>query len=606
MIYLLVGHRGVGKTSLLGRIQKYAEQLTMKVAVVDLDSEIETATGKKIADIFNSDGEGSFRKIERQTLHACCDKFRNYEGFVFIAVGAGYEGEMPAGTICYWIRRETDRMGRIFLDRPRLNAQVSPLEEYLQRFDEREERYEKLHHRVLTLGEGWDFPSRPEMQVLGFLPASVPLSATMLPSHFEDPMRLELFVEHGLRAGYKYFELRDDLLSFDQIANMTKYLPEDKVLISFRSPDPDPRLIQLSGAYATDWAVELGRSPFEYNTIVSLHRRYDGETMEEAANRLLSMRAEQYKFAPAVNDFVELWSGHKFFQQDPKRHSFLPNSRSGRWSWYRALHVASLPLNFVRDGNSQHLDQPTEFDFLRVADSLAGRSLKHFAAVVGSPISHSRTPAEQHAHFLIDHLPVVAIEMEEAEFTSLNLGILHRLGCRSLAVTSPLKKVARQHAKSCLDYKGNAIEFSALNTLTWSDKNSQWVGTSTDNLGIESAVMNMALPQNVSVWGQGGVKESVSKVFPRAKFYSARAGVDSAELGDGPDIVVWAVGRSRMNTCQWPPSQWQPKYVLDLNYAEDSPGKVYAMNVGAKYISGLEMFKSQAKYQREFWDLPTI
>jgi shikimate 5-dehydrogenase len=50
-----------------------------------------------------------------------------------------------------------------------------------------------------------------------------------------------------------------------------------------------------------------------------------------------------------------------------------------------------------------------------------------------------------------------------------------------------------------------------------------------------------------------------------------------------------------------PPKQWKPSILVDLNYTEDSPGREYALQVGAEYVSGLRMFQVQAEKQREFW-----
>jgi shikimate 5-dehydrogenase len=96
----------------------------------------------------------------------------------------------------------------------------------------------------------------------------------------------------------------------------------------------------------------------------------------------------------------------------------------------------------------------------------------------------------------------------------------------------------------------------------------------------------------------------VLAVIPGAVAYSARTGRprDSAqEPGSGPDIVIWAVGRSRQPLCEWPPEQWRPTKIIDLNYAEDSPGLEYAWRLGVDYRSGVEMFRAQAAQQREFW-----
>jgi len=97
----------------------------------------------------------------------------------------------------------------------------------------------------------------------------------------------------------------------------------------------------------------------------------------------------------------------------------------------------------------------------------------------------------------------------------------------------------------------------------------------------------------------------VLAAVPRGVPYSARGGGPLAGFEDvdgGPDIVIWAVGRSRQAACQWPPSGWAPRLVVDLNYTEDSPGLEYAQRLGVAYQSGLNMFKTQAQRQREFWD----
>ncbi|MCB0412641.1 MAG: hypothetical protein KDD22_08955, partial [Bdellovibrionales bacterium] len=68
-----------------------------------------------------------------------------------------------------------------------------------------------------------------------------------------------------------------------------------------------------------------------------------------------------------------------------------------------------------------------------------------------------------------------------------------------------------------------------------------------------------------------------------------------------PYDLIWAVPRNRMKNCVWPPESWDVKRVFDLNYAEDSPGKEYALDQGAEYFDGSEMFQIQASEQRKFW-----
>ena len=66
-----------------------------------------------------------------------------------------------------------------------------------------------------------------------------------------------------------------------------------------------------------------------------------------------------------------------------------------------------------------------------------------------------------------------------------------------------------------------------------------------------------------------------------------------------PEVIIWGVGRSLFNGV-FPPEQWRPRIVLDLNYAEDSPGREYALRLGirrVRYVSGLGLFKAQAALQ---------
>src|SRR5690606_3404672 len=108
-----------------------------------------------------------------------------------------------------------------------------------------------------------------------------------------------------------------------------------------------------------------------------------------------------------------------------------------------------------------------------------------------------------------------------------------------------------------------------------------------------------------AVWGGGGTRAMIRQVLPNAHFYSARSGepVKSSNASDAPDVVIWAVPRSRMQDSRWPEAAWRPRFVVDLNYTMDSPGREYAAKIPeVHYKSGLQMFKVQAEEQRCFWD----
>ncbi len=71
---IFIGHRGVGKSSLLKRHKEYFPE----VRHFDLDFEIENRTGKKIQNIFTEHGEDYFRKIEQETFFELSNQSPNW------------------------------------------------------------------------------------------------------------------------------------------------------------------------------------------------------------------------------------------------------------------------------------------------------------------------------------------------------------------------------------------------------------------------------------------------------------------------------------------------------------------------------------------------
>lgn len=593
MLNVVIGHRGTGKSSFIKRIKYYYQERRLHCQVFDLDAEIEKKLQKSISQIFLEHGESYFREQEISVLNSLIQSLRSQPGMHYVAVGGGFMGLIPADVHVIWLRRPSDRIGRIFLDRPRLENEIAPLEEFMKRYDVREDRFRAIYHRQITLAEGWTEPNDVEPVLLGLSPEDLRVAVTILPEHVENELRLNELLQDLKQWGVRYFELRDDLLSESTIQNLLGRIPKDKILLSFRRPSRSQWLLDQAQHLKCDWAIELGEPQISNPFLVSLHERREGESVDEAAERLLKTAAQNYKLAIPIENFVELWSGHRFYTEQSERRSFLPCSQ-GRWQWYRLTQKHKMHLNFASLGTGSHVDQPLIFDFIRYPARAT-----QFAAVLGSPVSHSHTPAEHGDFFAKKNMGVVAIEMNEEECNSLNFSILERFGLRAAAITSPLKaKVAALCAH--LDRQSN--ELGAVNTIVLT--RAGWSGTNTDIEGLRTIFKTFDMPEDLAVWGGGGTRNVLRHLLPSAHFYSARRGREiwvEQEEPVRPEMVIWALGRARMAGTVSPPRDWHPQYVLDLNYTEDSPGLEYAQRIGAKYISGKAMFKSQAHAQREFW-----
>ena len=77
---VLLGMTGVGKTT-IGRVLSKILRRTF----IDIDFEVEKASGQKIHHIFERYGENEFRKIEKKTLY----RFLDSENNLVISTGAG-------------------------------------------------------------------------------------------------------------------------------------------------------------------------------------------------------------------------------------------------------------------------------------------------------------------------------------------------------------------------------------------------------------------------------------------------------------------------------------------------------------------------------------
>ena len=624
MIFALIGHRGVGKTTLLERIESYYRDANRPVIALDLDQQIASRAHASIAEIFARQGEDHFRALEQSTLRELTNELvqRNDLADVYIAIGAGYRGDLPGELHVVWVRRITDALGRIFTGtaRPRLSPRDSPRNEYLDRFAHRQSRYAQLHHDVWYLREGLDSrlpqgesPTQEAerafvMSALATAPLapdhSIGGAISLLPEDLRNPHFAD-WIARRLAWRDVRFELRDDLLNDEELARAMALIPVERRIFSVRRSRDAASLAQAASQEALwDFPLELAHAHDPASPpILSLHERREGESLHAAADRLQQagarMSAQMLKLAIEVYDFAELLDGWRWAKDDPKHRAFLPRAapnQAGRWRWFRVLTGRAAPLAFFREGEGTSLDQPLCGEWLQRA-ALSG-TRENFAAVLGDPIDHSRTPVEHAAFFAQRGLPVLAIRISEAELRDGGLQALQKLGLRDAAVTAPLKMAvaAFLHARGELD-----PHVTTVNTLYFDEVAQRWHGENTDLVGARALLAPIVNEPQVAIWGGGGTLPVLREVLPQARCFSARTGdARDANLAESfsPTAIVWASGSAEQRA---PDARWQPRAVYDLSYGDDSAGREYALRVSARYVSGLAMFFAQAAAQRDFF-----
>ncbi len=596
MITVLVGHRGTGKTQLMQRMKSYPEFAESEF--LDLDHEIEQKIGKTIPALFLEHGETYFRDLEKQMFREIIQ--RKYHNLI-LCLGAGFDlTEIPAEIEVLWVRRQTDKDGRIFVDRPRLNPNVSALEEFHRRASDREEKYFDKHTQMYMMPEGdLEFKNKAqkiERLILSKSAKSIGGAFTVMPHHIKNAQSWSAFLSRYKNKNI-LFELRNDLLSDESIQNCAQSLASEKIIYSFRSHFDCTKIPDVS---YYDWPLEHGNTdeffakfPIE-KRILSLHHWDKSQSLHQCLSgfSIFHSQVQFLKLSLDVHSFSDLADCLKWQAQNSNQRSFLPRSEKGRWTWVRLFLKDKQFINFWTEGSGSAIDQPTLFQWLSTQTQP-----QSFAAVLGDPVHHSHTPIEHMDYFDKKNIPVFAIQIHKSEWAQA-FAVLNSLGLKYAAVTSPLKEDAAASLSAST---------KAVNTLC--KVHDKWQATSTDEMGLQELVTGIGqiapLQSEIYVWGGGGTLDSLKQVLPRAIYFQSRNG-EVRDLqhqdfaGKSPRVLVWAA--PRLPETKWPQNEWAPKIVLDLNYKEDSMGKEYAQKTSANYISGIEMFRAQAAGQRAFWN----
>lgn len=571
---VFVGHRGVGKSSLLARHAKYFPS----IPTFDLDAEIEKKIQSSINDFFKMFPEEQFRAAEIEVFHTIT---RNRQDYV-IAVGGGFPvANIPLDVEVIYVSRMTDQEGRIFLNRPRLNQKLAPLAEYKERYDEREPEFRKRAQFIYHMPEGLDSTIETEENLLIF---DFKINDAYYTLCANEVNYIEQRVQNFLKI-----ELRTDLLTEEQIHYCTEKFPQHNWLVSIRNDKPFK--LPEQAEFDCDARFYKGQNI----QILSTHV----DQLEEALKQVAPYENKFHiKLCPLIESFEELRKGFEWQQKDPSKRSFLPRSLNGNWNWFRQLSRYHQHMHFIRSFTEQ-ADQPTVYQWL----TMPTKKPAQWAAVLGKPIHFSRSPIRHETFFRKLNTYICAISMRPVELEQ-NIDWLYQLGLTYAAVTSPLKEMAYKLATSSSD---KAEELKSVNTLRLDEEKISGHNTDLGGFSLLAGRLKLAQSRSVAVWGGGGTLQMLKKVLPKATFFASQTGQDrDKKLNQANDftVVVWASPRTPQTTL--PPLEWPVELVVDLNYAENSMGIEYAQKLislekNVQYISGINMFNEQARQQQQFW-----
>lgn len=599
----LIGHRGVGKTQLLERLRVYFPQFQY----FDLDAVIAKNTSKPIKKIFEQFGEDYFRNKENQFAHELLAKKD-----VIVSLGAGYNIDLlPEDVFCIWVRRATDKDGRIFLNRPSLEKDMEPLDEFFSRFEKRNKKYFENADFIYDMCEGISLIDSKSATKKGILLQEKNLFKDILFRTLKKRKGVLTLNSRNLnhKLLYDTVEFRTDYFSAKDIVGLVgASRKKAKILLSFRK-NKQHDVNELADTLAdVDWIDVDTQMPeiierIDFNfpaairkkMMISCHIDNVNANIKQLDLVSKGRTKKALKCSPVIRTFSELKLIYDWQRKDPKNRFIFPRSNEGDWQWFRCFMLSKQSLNFVNDGFSNIPDQPTLID-----TSIYGDEFSAFAAVVGNPIHHSYSPIF-HAEFMKKRsMPYFRIKIEEKEFDSA-MDCLEYFGLKAVSITAPFKEsVYRKYAKRL----GQELKTKSVNTVFFHEKKQVYV-SNTDGIGVQKTLRAMAdelfkkplSELTIVLWGGGGVVATIKNEAPTVQLVPSRDG--SLPKGIKQiDILIWAAPRSLLTKT---PKNCTIKSIFDLSYTESSMGLELAKKYSIPYFSGLEMFKEQGRGQQLFW-----
>jgi shikimate kinase/shikimate 5-dehydrogenase len=592
----IVGHRGVGKTTFLQRLSRYFSDHK----IFDLDQEISKYRKLSIKEIWLNLGEKKFREIEQEVFNKIIN--HNINQNIICSLGAGYMGDLPNDAEVIWLRRDSDRRGRIFLDRPLYKEQDQDyLKDYLSRFDVREEYYNRISTQIWTIPEGLVTDSKIEEAVLTRQNLNkIKGTVTVLPLH----LRRKNYLKH---LSYKIentnclFELRSDLLKLEEVKLLSQEIPSERLIISYRRNSLWGECnIDLKSKFV-DWDLDLAislqnKQINKNNLILSLHSKH-GSSLEQEYKKIIKFEneCEILKWAPEIKTLSELKEAHDLSLLNRKIELYPISTQeiSSQWQWYRLLNWHRNILNFWREDEGSSLDQPTLAQVLMQADL---KKHTEYEAILGSPVVESFSPAYHFQKSNERLRSFYSIEISQEELNEKSFNFLVELGLKQASVTSPLKEVVLQlpNIKAC----DHVQWLQMTNTLINVNEN-KFLAFNTDWNACVEIFKDKFCHDEIIIWGQGAMAKLIQKLFqPNPVLSCSSRNPQNYLKFDNLNCLIWAAGPESNS----PPIDFpKPKKVVDLSYSARSQALRYCLKHNIAYESGLNFFKIQAQKQAELF-----
>lgn len=639
MIYFFMGHRGTGKSTLAKKLNTGS--------FYDLDEDITQQEGRSIQEIFSKEGEEHFRSLEFKTLHQLLSSYRLRQlkdtnaNDTIIVLGAGFRlKEFPFDEYSQvrmqfvFIKRDTDSLGRIFLDRPRINlSQENDLDEYFDCFNQRDLVFKEFSDVAFKIPEGIadDHPFIEQFLSGFFSSASVSQYKNSIPNVFIPLSNRSVTLTKKLLDLHFSIELRSDHFSFDQILMILNSLPDQQlqqVMVSFRGDQPLPYQELLKPQFQKIWVdvdvkgdskskgvthEQLGAFlNYFQNASLSSHPSDSGSIQNTWVNfaqqtstlkKQCSLKDHIYfKFSPELADYASwVWledqikETHKtlpivFFPRRKTNANPEANETTLDFSGLRILNKFNQPFQFVQLCDEVNPDCPTLAQWLSYQ-----RESKLFYAVLGDPVQHSYSPCT-HAHYLKYSMPCISLVTSKKDYEFLLPHLLKR-GLAYASLTSPLKREKGENTLIALKSKSEQRDHIEVNYYN------------TDQVALLEILKKAQEP--IMVWGGGGILPSLyvtlEQLNKKADYYSVRTGSlrdfeESEQNSSTPKnpqskkhyrTLIYAAAPK---TQAVPPKSISFDQVIDLSYHDYSWSRALGKD-SQSYMSGLEMFYIQAKAQ---------